>query len=142
MNCTSSADFSLSILKQRAEDGSLLDEFLEFAMWGPVGLMVGWFAWTLLAGLVERLFLFDSSPIGQLLNVGSVAVLPAVLASIILFGIARPIALAVAAQIQGHAVPALRRQRSGGCAPSRARLAAAVRQQDGWVTRIAPGIGH
>jgi multisubunit Na+/H+ antiporter MnhB subunit len=81
----------LSMFEQRPEKGPVLDELLEFAMWGLVGLMVAWFAWTLSAGLIERLFLFDGSLIGQLSYVGSVAVFSAVLVSIILFGVARPL---------------------------------------------------
>jgi hypothetical protein len=77
--------------EHRSEERSTFDEVLEFATWGFAGLMVAWFAWTLSAGLVNRLFLFDSSLTGQLLNVGSTAVITAVLVSIILFGVARPV---------------------------------------------------
>lgn len=90
-NYISSANFILNMSEHRPERGSILDELLEFAVWGLVGLMVAWFSWTLSAGLIERLFLFDSSLIGQLLNVGSIAVLTAVVVSIILFGVARPV---------------------------------------------------
>jgi hypothetical protein len=86
-----SANFSLNMSEHHSKEGSILGEMLEFAMWGLVGLMVAWFAWTLSAGLVELLFLFDSSLIGRLLTVGCIAVLTAVLASVILFGVARPV---------------------------------------------------